>query len=104
MKTHTKTLLAALTASAMIAGSASAASVLWVDSTTTGGAAGRAPEASWVSLLAAGGHTLATFDESQAAFNLTSQASKDYVNSFDLIIVAKCSHYSKDYPSRLCHR
>jgi len=69
-----------------------AASILWVDSvnTTSNAGAGRDPHSSWVDLLVTtGGHTLTTFDSSTYQWSLADQASKDYVASFDLVIVSR---------------
>jgi len=80
MKLHTKTLLTALTATAMLAGSADAANVLFVDNET--------PDSSWQTLVEGGGHTFTLFDTGTHSLSLGDQASIDHVESFDVIVMS----------------
>jgi len=61
--------------------SASAARVLFVDSATT-------VDPSWRTLIESGGHTYTLFDKSTYSFSLSTQADKDYVNGFDVIVMS----------------
>jgi len=73
-------LAAAFSASALLAGSADAGSILWVDNET--------PEASWKTLIEGDGHTFTEFQGQGHAFSLNTQAAKDFVNGFDVIIAS----------------
>jgi len=63
-----------------VAGFSSGADVLFVESLT--------PDPSWQTLIESGGHTFTLFDQSTYSLSLGSQASKDYVNSFDVIAMS----------------
>jgi hypothetical protein len=57
-----------------------AADVLFVDDET--------PDASWSTLITGGGNTFTLFDTSAANFALNNQASIDYVEGFDVIVMS----------------
>jgi len=96
MKTISRlTALVALCAVFSHSSPADAANILWLDSvnTTSNSGAGRDPELTWVDLLVTkGGHTLTTFDATTYQWSLADQASRDYVNSFDLVIATRTNN------------
>jgi alpha-galactosidase len=72
-----------------------AVDILWIDCVNTSSNAGdgRPPSAGWLDLLeTTGGHTVTTFDSSTYQWSLADQASKDYVNSFDVVIVTRTNN------------
>ena len=78
---HRIQFLAALAAVVLPAGSLEAADVLFVDTAAT-------VHASWQELIEGGGHTFTRFDTTTHSISLNNQASLDYVNSFDVIIIS----------------
>jgi hypothetical protein len=72
--------LAALAAILLPTGSLQAANVLFVDNET--------PHSSWQTLIESGGHNYTRFDTSTYSISLGNQASIDYVNSFDVIVMS----------------
>ncbi len=80
ISTRFMTAVLAVATVAMVAGSAGAATVLWVDN--------EAPHSSWQTLIESGGHTFTRFDTSTYNLSLNNQASIDYVNSFDVIVIS----------------
>lgn len=94
MTTKHKTIAGILAALVLASVQTHAASILWLDSvdTANNSGAGRAPDASWVNLLTSAGHTVTTFDSSTYAWNLSNQASIDYVNSFDVVIATRTNN------------
>ena len=84
MKLHTKTLLASLTATAMLAGSADAANILFVGD-------GAANETS--TLLSNNGHTVTEFDSGTYGWNLGSNDGVTYAESFDVVVVGRGANF-----------
>ncbi len=77
------TSLAILTAAIVatgLAGSANAASVLFVDNET--------PNSAWQTLIESGGHTYTLFDSSTFSFDLDVPANAAYVESFDVAVIS----------------
>lgn len=86
MKIHTKTLLTALaTCTAVVAGSADAANILFVGD-------GAANETS--TFLANNGHTVTEFNSATYGWNLGSNNGVDYAESFDLVVVGRGATFS----------
>ena len=82
-------------ASLCVIAAAPAAEILWIDcvNTTSNAGEGRPPSAGWLELLeTTGGHSVTTFDSSTYLWSLADQASKDYVNSFDVVIVTRTNN------------
>lgn len=65
---------------AALVGSAQAANILFVDN--------EAPDSSWQTLIESGGHTYTEFMGQGHSFSLNTQAAKDFVNGFDVIVVS----------------
>ncbi len=80
MRISTRFMTTVLLAVAMMAGSAGAVNVLWVDNQT--------PHSSWLAFFESSDYSFTLYDTSTYSTSLANQESIDYVNSFDVIVIS----------------
>jgi hypothetical protein len=81
----TTQLLVCAVATAVLAGSADAALILYVTNGADAGETG--------ALLTNAGHTVSIYDDATHGWNLPNQAAEDYVNGFDLIMISRTVNF-----------